>query len=92
MTFTEDEKRMINWLRQQHTCWRTNRIIILLGSVALIGIGILEVSRHGFQWSDILLFAFGAYGTSYTLGCWSGRPEISLLLKLVEVYEKESSA
>lgn len=87
MKFTNEEKQMIAWLRKQHEGWRGVRMIILVGSLLCAAFAAWEIFRSGFGAMPLLLFIMAAYGMSYTLGSWAGRPEISLLLKLVEAQE-----
>jgi hypothetical protein len=84
MEFSKEEERMISWLRRQHENWRSTRAIILIVSVGLIGLSGLLWWQGETPWHYLLLFVIAVYGLSYTLGSWSGRPEISLLLKLIE--------
>lgn len=84
MQFTSDEKKMIDWLRKQHQGWPTTRVIILSGSVLCAGFAAWELFGTGWAAMPLLLICIAAYGSSYTLGSWSGRPEISLLLKLID--------
>ncbi|MCW5200941.1 hypothetical protein VU07_03950 [Desulfobulbus sp. F4] len=82
MKFTEEEQKMIALLRNQHENWRAIRVIILVSSCICGAFAIDEFFRGGSQW--LFPGVMAAYGLSYTLGSWSGRPEISLLLKLIE--------
>lgn len=84
MQMTPEEEKMVAYLRKQHANWRSTRVIVLLFSLALLGYTAWE------YWSGLAVtalwpaMAISCYGLSYALGSWSGRPEISLLLKLVE--------
>lgn len=89
MQFTPQEQKMITWLRQQHAGWRTTRAITLTSAILCLGFAVLEFSRSGFEAMPLLLLLISVYGASHTLGSWSGRPEISLLLKLVEAQQAE---
>lgn len=84
MQFTEEEKKMIAWLRQQHEGWRSIRIIILSCSVFLGGMATWFYFRVGYGAYPLVLTLLALYGAGHTLGSWSGRPEVSLLLKLVQ--------
>lgn len=78
---------MIAWLRHQHENWRTKRLVVLAASCACGLTGLAEFIYgidHG-----LFLGMIGFYGISRTVGNWCGRPEISLLLKLIEAQEKE---
>jgi len=84
MQFTPEEQKMIAWLRRQHAAWRTTRLIILIASVVSIGTAAWEFMQIGWGALQFLFLVAGTAGVSHTLGCWSWRPEVSLLLKLVE--------
>ena len=84
MQFNDGELKMMRWLREQHASWRTTRAIILTGSILTIVCGICVMFVIGFDLAIAILLVLAAGGLSYTLGSWSGRPEISLLLKLLE--------
>jgi hypothetical protein len=92
MQFTDEEKKMIAWLRQQHEGWRSVRMIILVASVLCALFAVWEIFKEGFGAQPLLLIVIAAYGASYTLGSWAGRPEVSLLLKLVEAQEARRDA
>jgi hypothetical protein len=87
MKFTNEERQMITWLRKQHEGWRSVRMIILVASLLCAAFAAHEILQSGFGALTILLIVIAAYGASYTLGSWAGRPEVSLLLKLVEAQE-----
>ncbi len=87
MQFTNEDRKMIAWLRKQHEGWRSVRIIILVASLLCGAFAVQEFLKHGFGALPLLLILIAAYGTSYTVGSWAGRPEVSLLLKLVEAQE-----
>jgi hypothetical protein len=88
MEFTKEEQKMIEWLRNQHKGWRTTRMITLVASCMCGVFAIFELIKGGSQW--LVLGLICSYGTSYTLGSWHGRPEISLLLKLIDERQKEA--
>lgn len=88
MEFTNEEKKMIAWLRQQHEGWRSVRMIILMSSVLCASFAAWEIFRTGLGAQSLLLIVIAAYGASYTLGSWAGRPEITLLLKLIDAQER----
>lgn len=90
MHFTTEDKKMIVWLQKQHENWRSVRVIILGSSALCLAFAVLEFFQRGYGALPLLLLVIAMYGASYTLGSWSGRPEISLLLKLIEA-EKTSS-
>lgn len=92
MQFTEEEKKMIAWLRQQHESWRSVRMIILISSMLSALSAAWDIFNTGFGAQPLVLIVIAAYGTSYTVGSWAGRPEISLLLKLVEAQEPRHDA
>jgi hypothetical protein len=87
MQFTNEERQMIAWLRKQHEGWRSVRMIILVASLLCVAFAASEIVQSGFGALPLLLIVIAAYGGSYTLGSWAGRPEVSLLLKLVEAQE-----
>jgi hypothetical protein len=84
MDFTPEEEKMISWLQRQHAGWRTTRIITLVASALAGCISAWEFFSAGFGALPLLLLVVATFGLSHTLGSWAGRPEISLLLKLVE--------
>ena len=90
MQFSAEERQMIAWLRKQHAGWRTVRIIILVSSCICGAFTIAEFLRGGSQW--LFPGVMAAYGLSYTLGSWHGRPEVSLLLKLIEAQQEEKES
>ena len=85
MKFTADELKMLSLLKRQHAGWKKVRIIILACSLGmlLLSIRVLSTSKE-LPICAIVLAALAAYGLSYSVAGWSGRPEISLLLKLFE--------
>lgn len=84
MELTSAELKMIAWLKLQHSCWRSTRVITAVGAAAML-LWAYRAWLHGEPSSGILaLVVMGAFGLSYSLGCWPGRPEITLLLKLIE--------
>ena len=91
MEFSESELRMVRWLRQQHAGWRAVRTIILTCSIVSIAFAGWLLFRVGFTGAVGFCFVIAAGGLSYTLGSWSGRPEVSLLLKLVEAQIPDAS-
>lgn len=80
---------MIAWLQGQHRGWRTTRVITLGCSIACGVFAAIEFHAHGFGALPLLLLVIAAFGASHTLGSWSGRAEISLLLKLVESVRRD---
>ena len=92
MLLTPDELKMLAWLRRQNAAWPTNRAIILLSSIISLGGAIWEYWHFGWSALPLVLLLLGTYGLSHTLGCWSGRPEVSLLLKLVEASQDHPGA
>lgn len=88
MQLSEQEEKMVAWLRLQHANWRATRVIILVCSVGLLGYAVWLHWSGQSAWFFLPIVAMSAYGLSYTLGSWAGRPEISLLLKLVEHSKK----
>lgn len=89
MDFTESELRMLKKLRLQHKGWKTTRVIILCGSLIALAYALWRIVRGEVDASHIILFGLASAGLSYSLGGWSGRPEVSLLLKLVEAQRNE---
>lgn len=87
MDLTEKECRMLAWLRHQHETWRIKRLLQLAASIACCLWG-LAVFISG---ADLGIFMgiAGFYIASRTIGNWHGRPEISLLLKLIDERQKD---
>ncbi|MGV3681347.1 MAG: hypothetical protein ACO1PM_16725 [Acidovorax sp.] len=83
MQLTEQEQKMVSHLRKQHNGWRTNRVVIVVAAVIMLGQGIRLV-WSGQSDLGILYCALSFGFFSYTLGSWTGRPELSLLLRLIE--------
>lgn len=81
MEFNDNEEKMISWLRREHSGWQKTRIIHLVFYITCIFIAFAIPSWGA---SQTLLMLIGACGAGNTLSRWSGRPEISLLLKLIE--------
>ena len=86
MEFNDKELKMIEWLKTQHTAWPSMRWIILIASCIC-----LTVYFTGY-YNDLALLVVGAMGLSHTLGSWSGRAEVSLLLKLVNESRSQDAA
>ena len=84
MRFSEDEQKMIKWLRRQHEYWRSTRMITLICSIGLLVYAVRGLFHGELDSGTVALFGAAAYGLSYSLGSWPGRPEVSLLLKLVD--------
>jgi hypothetical protein len=59
-------------------------MITLVGSIGLVVYAVRAISRGELDSGMIALLGAAGYGMYYTLGSWSGRPEISLLLKLLD--------
>jgi hypothetical protein len=78
MELSDTERKMVDYLRMQHKGWRQLRWIMLVGAVVLL---VLNVMGKG---GDLALYGIVGFLLSYVLGGWSGRPEITLLLRLVE--------
>ncbi len=89
MKLTDADLKMINWLRRQHAGWRTTRIITAVGSSVAVGWAVLSWLQGESTAGVAALAGMGFFGLSYSVGGWAGRPEISLLLKLVE-HQQES--
>ena len=84
MELTPNEQRMLRRLRQQHQNWTGIRTITLICTIGLIVMALLAW-REGAPWYSLVLWAGLISGLlSYTIGGWYGRPEISLLLKLID--------
>ena len=83
MQLTEQEQKMVQRLRAQHIGWRTNRVVILIAAVIVLGQG-MRLVWSGQSDLGILYCALSFGFFSYTLGSWTGRPECSLLLRLLE--------
>jgi len=84
MVLNENERKMVAHLRRQHEGWPTIRWIILLCSFVALAWSLYEPDQ-------IASLAISFYGLSYSLGGWKGRPEVSLLLKIVDE-EKSAEA
>lgn len=80
---------MVAWLRRQHERWRATRLITSVASTAVGLFGVWQGFR-GEMAALIACIAVAAYGPSYSLGSWSGRPEVSLLLRLVDAEMKRA--
>jgi len=89
MEFSAKEQKMIRWLKLQQSHWHSTRVITLVGSLFVLLLAIFAIASGKSIFGGIALLGMSIYGLSYTLGNWSGRPEISLLLKLIR--EKESN-
>ena len=90
MEFTRDELKMISLLKIRHSGWKRVRIIILVCSLGMLLLGIHALGTSpGMLLCSILLVGMAGGGLSYCIGGWAGRPEISLLLKLIEERQKE---
>jgi hypothetical protein len=91
MEFTTDELKMLSRLKAQHAGWKRVRIIILVCSFGLLLLGLVHaLDTSSEMWlCSILLVGLAARGLSYCIGGWAGRPEISLLFKLVEEHRNE---
>jgi hypothetical protein len=92
MEFSGDEEKMIVWLRKQHAGWRTTRVITLVASIACGAFAAVEFYARGFGALPLLFLVIAVAGASYTVGSWSGRAEVSLLLKLVEASRARGQA
>jgi hypothetical protein len=84
MELSAADLKMIGWLKRQHAAWQTNRVIIAIGAVVMLLWAGSAWLRGEPSSGVIALVGTGAFGLSYSFGCWSGRPEVSLLLKLIE--------
>jgi hypothetical protein len=92
MQFTNEDRRMIESLRRQHENWRAVRLIIFVGSLSCAASAVAEILSNGLGTLTLLLTVIAAAGASYSLGGWAGRPEIGLLLKLIEEAERSRDA
>jgi len=81
MSLTEQDKKMIAHLKGQHQAWSQIRWIIL---VSALFFAVLYFSGFIDDAETVLVIGSISGLLSYSLGGWSGRPEISLLLKLAE--------
>ena len=84
MKLSDNEMKMLRYLRQQHEHWRSTRAIILVGSVVILVVGIFGLIGNASVYALMPLIALGLYLLSYAVGSPGVRPEISLLLRLVE--------
>src|SRR5690348_17137287 len=85
--FTDVELKMLRQLRLRHEGWRSTRAIILVASIAALLFALWRIVRGQPDTSMVILFGLASAGLSYSLGGWSGRPEVSLLLKLAEAHQ-----
>ena|SRR3989442_520305 len=92
MELSDADLRMIKWLHRQHNGWRSTRVITAVGSAVAVTWAGLALVKGDTAAGVIALLGMGAFGLSYSVGCWAGRPEISLLLKLVEQHRNEERA
>jgi len=93
MEFTRDELKMISLLKIRHAGWKRVRIFILVCSLGMLLLGVRALyTSPEMLLCSILLVGMAAGGLSYSIGGWAGRPEVSLLLKLVEERQKEHEA
>lgn len=84
MELNDSERRMVCWLRGQHENWKSTRIIIAVCSMFLLVGAVWGMYIGESMFSLVPWLGLGEGGLSYSVACWSGRPEISLLLKLTE--------
>ncbi|AWB66184.1 hypothetical protein C2869_06925 [Saccharobesus litoralis] len=77
MKLSDKDKKMIEWLERQDASWSYLRWIIVISALISLGLFFTQYSE------DLVLLILGIAGLSYTLGSWSGRAEVSLLLKVV---------
>lgn len=92
MQFSDDDLKMIEWLRKQHVNWSGIRMIILVCSIltmVMTGWSLFSGDENHSAEVSLLYIVLAAGGMSYTRGSWAGRPEISLLLKVVELQQME---
>lgn len=92
MKLSEQEQQMVNWLRRQHKSWRTTRAIILFCSTVFLVYAAWLYFKNDTSGFFIPIIFFSTYGLSYTLGSWAGRPEISLLLRLIDEQNKNDAS
>jgi hypothetical protein len=73
---------MLAWLRHQHENWWIKRLLLLAVSFfcGLYGLAAFIANAD----LGIFMGIAGFYIASRTIGNWHGRPEISLLLKLID--------
>jgi len=84
---------MISLLKIRHAGWKRIRIFILVCSLEMLLLGIHALYTSPEMWlCSILLVGMAAAALSYCIGGWARRPEISLLLKLIEERQKEHEA
>jgi hypothetical protein len=88
MELTDRDRKMVAWLRRQDAAWKSTRIITLAGSAFAVLWAVSVFIKGKEPIAAIALFGLASYGLSYTLGSWSGRPEIALLLKLIDHQDK----
>jgi hypothetical protein len=91
MQLTEQEQKMVKWLRTQHKGWRIHRVVIVIGAMFMLYQG-MRLIWSGQSDLGILYCALSFGFLSYSLGSWVGRPEFSLLLRLLEEKDQESKS
>ena len=99
MKLSDTEKKMVVRLQRQQRSFVRSRWGILLSSIVCLGCGIygmwisLQCIRPDVGAIVVLatvltvacfMFAIGAWLMVYTFANWSGKPEVRLLLKLIE--------
>jgi hypothetical protein len=86
MELSREEIKMIRYLRTQHEAWHQTKWIILVGGILFSAISIYGVLKSFPLLLILPNIALSAYFLSYSIGGWNGRPEISILLKLAEIF------
>ncbi len=83
MKLNPTELKVLASLRRQHEGWKSTRVILLILHFAVLAFGVWLVAARN-ETAGVAIVAIGAYGLSYALSGWHGRPEIALLFRLVE--------
>jgi len=78
MQLTDKEKEMVARLKYQQKKWPIIRWMMLAISFLVIGLHVVGYTN------ERAFFAIGIYIMSLAINWWHGRPESSLLLRLVE--------
>ncbi len=90
MELSDRDRKLVDLLRRRETAWRSARLITLAGSVVIVFWAVSGWLR-GESLAATALFCIGLYLVLYTLASWDGRPEIELLLKLVDHHTKSTT-
>ena len=86
MEFTQKEEKLLKLLKLKHENWKSTKWIIFICSVIILTFGLLsQFEIYTVYKTEFPFFIIGGLvGIAYSIGHWNGRPEVSLLLKLLE--------